>query len=104
MGKVIQVQWSAPNLDEARKICKELVAMHLVACANIIPEAQSIYIWEGNLETSSEAKVYLKTVESKFEEIVSYILEHGSYKLPEITKGALEGYVPYLTWVFNSVS
>ena len=104
MKTFIQIQWTCSTVEEAKKICSSLVERRLIACANIISNVESIYLWKGEVETSSEVKVYLKTVDEKFSAIQAYILEHCSYEVPEILKVAvLDGNPTYLQWLEESL-
>jgi periplasmic divalent cation tolerance protein len=102
---MIQIQWTAPNIDEARTIIRILLESHLIACANIVPNVESHYRWEGELETSTEVKVYLKTEEEHFVEVERVIRKHCSYKVPEIVAfKALAVSHPYEKWVQSEVN
>jgi periplasmic divalent cation tolerance protein len=51
---------TAPNIDEARRIAQELLQQRLVACVNLVPQVESMYVWEGKLETSQEVLMMIK--------------------------------------------
>ena len=99
MEKVIQIEWVAANLEEARSISLSLVEKRLVACAQIVPEIESVYLWKGKIETSKEVKVYLKSSKKHFLQIKEFILRNVSYELPEILQITIEGHAPYLKWI-----
>lgn len=101
--KYIQIYWTCGNLDEARNIARKLVELWLVACANIIPWVESIFLWNNQLDTSQETKVIFKTREECFEEVKKFILDHAKYEVPEILKIAISGgNEEYLNWVSDS--
>ncbi|MBP7074300.1 MAG: divalent-cation tolerance protein CutA [Rhabdochlamydiaceae bacterium] len=81
---MIQIQWTCPTIDEARKVIRILLENKLVACANIISNVESHYRWEGALESSNEVKVYFKTQESRFDMVEQTIRKNCSYQVPEI--------------------
>ncbi|NGX53982.1 MAG: Divalent-cation tolerance protein CutA [Chlamydiae bacterium] len=96
----IQIYWTCGNIEEAREISRYLVQNHLVACANIIPKVESIYLWKEKLETGKEVKVIFKTREEKFEAVKEAILARCSYDVPEILQVPItDGHQPYLNWV-----
>mgnify|MGYP006415254769 CR=1 FL=1 len=70
MGQLVQIHWTCGSLDEARKVSRFLVQERFVACANIIPWVESVYMWEGELHTDQETKVIFKTIEEKFSAVV----------------------------------
>lgn len=103
MEKIVQIQWTAPTMEEARLIARQLVEKRLVACANIIPNVESIYSWEGNLETSQEVKVFLKTRSSLYRQVRDFIQTHCSYKVAEISEIFFgQGNPSYFDWVLSS--
>ncbi len=104
MDQVIQVIWSAAHIEEARQVSRLLLEKKLVACAQILPGIESIYSWKGEIATSLEVKVCLKTVERHFLEIQEFICKNSSYELPEIIKFNVSGLESYLKWVVDSVA
>jgi periplasmic divalent cation tolerance protein len=81
---MIQIQWTCASAEEARKIAYALVEKKLAACVNILPTIESIYLWKEKVETSSEVKVFIKTVKELFPQVSRYIGEHCNYEVPEI--------------------
>ena len=49
------------RLAEAQKIANALLEKRLIACANILPEIHSSYLWKGKLETAKESLLIIKT-------------------------------------------
>ncbi len=99
----IEITWTSGSLDEARKIARRLVEEKLVACAQITPWIESIYIWNDQLETSQESKVVLKTTLDQYELVSKTIREHCSYEVPEILYHVIDGgNAAYLDWVLAS--
>jgi periplasmic divalent cation tolerance protein len=78
MSDFIEIHWTSGSLDEARKVSRYLVQEGIVANAQIIPWFESIYLWNGALETTHE----------KVKEVV---LQNSKYEVPEITYYKIEG-------------
>ncbi|UXR65256.1 divalent-cation tolerance protein CutA [Bdellovibrio bacteriovorus] len=53
-----------PDKACAAQIAKTLLEEKLVGCANIIPGMDSMYWWEGKIETSSEHILILKVLKT----------------------------------------
>jgi len=91
MSEFIEINWTSGSLDEARQVSRYLVQERLVASAQIVPWIESIYMWNGQLETSQESKVVMKTHRDRFDEIKEVILKNCKYQVPEITYSTIEG-------------
>ena len=50
-----------PDIDSARRAAGQFISEGLCACTNILPGAESHYLWDGKLETSTETVMILKT-------------------------------------------
>jgi periplasmic divalent cation tolerance protein len=102
--KVRFVYMTAGNLEEAQRIGRELVAVGLAACVNILPQMSSIYVWEGKLEEASEVVMIAKTVETRVADLIARVKTLHSYSCPCIVSLKVEdGYPPFLEWVAGSV-
>ena len=91
---------TAGSEEEARKIAQYLVEQKLAACVNIVPQVESIYRWQGKIESSREWLLLIKTTAEKFERVRDAIRELHSYDLPECIAVAIEDGSPeYLRWL-----
>ena len=95
---------TAGSQDEARKIASALVDRRLAACVNIIPQIESIYRWEGKVESATEWLLIIKTDVAVFVRLREAINELHSYDVPEcIMMEIADGSVPYLAWIRENV-
>ena len=91
--------------DEARRIAHHLVENQLAACVNLVPRIESIYRWQGKVESSHEWLLLIKTTAGKFVAVRDAIRELHSYELPECIAITIdEGSHEYLQWLEQSVS
>lgn len=105
MTSFIEIHWTCGSLDEARRLCRALVQERLVACAQITPWIESIYLWDSQLETTQESKISLKTSLDLYDKVRHYIEKNCSYEVPEITYTALDGgNESYLSWLEESIA
>jgi periplasmic divalent cation tolerance protein len=96
---------TAGSEDEARKIARSLVERQLAACVNIIPQIESVYRWQGKIESSREWLLLIKTTASQFPAIRAAIQELHSYDLPECIAFNIEqGSPEYLEWIGDSLT
>ena len=95
---------TAGSEEEARKIARHLVEHQLAACVNVVPQIESIYRWEGKVESSREWLLIVKTTAEKFPAVLDAIRELHSYELPEcITINIEDGSPEYIDWLANSL-
>jgi periplasmic divalent cation tolerance protein len=91
--------------EEARKIARHMVEQKLAACVNIIPRVESIYRWQGKIESAQEWLLIIKTTAERFPGVLHAIRALHSYDLPEcISFSVEEGSLPYLQWLDESVT
>jgi periplasmic divalent cation tolerance protein len=95
---------TAGSEDEARKIAQHLVEHQLAACVNIVPRIQSIYRWQGKVESAEEWLLVIKTNAERFPAVRDAIRELHSYDLPECIAVSIEdGSAEYLQWLGDSL-
>ena len=63
----IVVLITSANAEEATRLADMLVASHLAACVQILPQIESVYRWQGTVERAAEVLLIVKTIGSKFE-------------------------------------
>jgi periplasmic divalent cation tolerance protein len=86
--------------EEAQKIARELVERRVAACVNIISPIQSVYRWQGKVESATEWLLLIKTTVQKFPAVRDALGELHSYDLPECIMVAIEeGSPDYLKWI-----
>ena len=84
-------------------IIKALLAQKLAACIQV-HEIGSFYHWDGELNTSTEKLLVIKTTEERYESVEAEILRYHNYETPEIIKIPITGgYQDYLDWVKEEV-
>jgi periplasmic divalent cation tolerance protein len=95
----IAVVTTVGSKDEARTMAHTLVARGLVACAQI-SEIESIYPWNGVIQTEPEYRLLLKTCEAHYDALAQAIRALHSYQLPAVFAHALLHVdAPYAQWI-----
>jgi periplasmic divalent cation tolerance protein len=98
---IVLTTW--PDAESARAATRKLVEEKLAACGNLVPGIESIYRWQGNIETSSEVLVIFKTTTARYAQLEARIRELHSYEVPEILAVPVGAGLPaYLRWVVES--
>jgi periplasmic divalent cation tolerance protein len=92
------------SLEEARSIAQTLVERQLAACVNIVPEVESVYRWQGEVETATEWLLVIKTTADAFDRVRETLSKLNSYELPECIEISIDdGSAAYLEWIGQSV-
>jgi periplasmic divalent cation tolerance protein len=73
-----------PDADSARQIAGQLLADGLVACANILPAIESLFVWEGKADSASEVGVLFKTTSEQLANAIERIGVLHPYETPAI--------------------
>lgn len=95
---------TAANHDQAAQLAGTLVEERLVACATLIPTVESIYRWEGQVESSTETLLLLKTAHDQLAALEARLSELHSYQVPEFLVLDVEsGSHGYLEWLQASL-
>lgn len=90
------------DAEEAGRMGRTLVEERLAACATVIPAVHSIYRWQGEIESSTESLLMLKTSQEKLGALEARLHEMHSYKTPEVLVLPIEaGSQAYLDWLQN---
>src|SRR5271168_5645176 len=96
---------TAGSEEEARKIARHLVERQLAACVNIVAGIESVYRWQGKIESSREWLLLIKTTAERFLAVRDAIRELHSYEVPEcIAINIEEGSAEYLEWLTDSMN
>lgn len=95
---------TAGSQNEARKIAHTLVERRLAACVNIVPQIESIYRWQGKVESATEWLLIIKTQAVAFDRVCEAIKELHSYDLPEcVVMEIAGGEKAYLQWLDENI-
>jgi periplasmic divalent cation tolerance protein len=92
------------NPEEAERLGRTLVEEHLAACSTLIPGVQSIYRWQGNVESATETLLLIKTGPEQLASLEARLRELHSYQTPEFLVLAVDAASQsYLDWMQESL-
>jgi len=104
MTDVRVVLVSGPDRETMRALCRALVEERLVACANLVDGATSVYRWEGSIEETGECLAILKTTEPRLAALEARVLALHPYEVPELVILPVSGgSASYLDWVRDAL-
>lgn len=98
--QVLLVLTQMPDADSAQRMADVLVSSRAAACVNILGACNSVYRWQGKVETAQELPLLIKTTRAAYAQVEALIREHHPYELPEIIAVPVDaGSSAYLQWV-----
>ena len=104
MSDAIVVFMTASSVGEARRIADQLVETRLAACVQVLPEIESIYRWQGEVQREKEVLILVKTTAEQFAELEKSVRAIHSYDTPEIVAVRMSDVSePYRAWLTESV-
>jgi len=81
-----------------------VVVARLAACVQILPEVESVYHWQGNIERAPEILLLAKTTQANFAALEVAVRSLHSYETPEIIALPITAAsAPYLEWLTANV-
>jgi periplasmic divalent cation tolerance protein len=86
--------------DDAVRVTRLLVEERLIACANLLPGARSIYRWNDGVADEREVVVIMKTRKQDWSALQSRLHELHSYDIPECIAVRMAAGAPrYMEWL-----
>ncbi|KAK3038350.1 hypothetical protein RJ639_031446 [Escallonia herrerae] len=127
----IVVYVTVPNKEAGKKLAESIVKEKLAACVNRVPGTcpcycthydfcelclkfderyydvgegiESVYQWQGEIQTDSEELLIIKTRESLLEALTAHVKANHEYEVPEVIALPITGgNLQYLEWIKNS--
>jgi len=90
--------------QEARSIADLLLGERKAACINIVSTVDSLFWWQGKLDSAQESLLIIKTSASLLPEVVNLVKRVHSYEVPEIiAMPIVGGNEDYLKWIDGEI-
>ena len=68
----------------ARELARRLVEERLIACGTVMPGLESTYRWNGEIESTAEVLLVMKTREGLVPRLLERAAELHPYEVPEL--------------------
>lgn len=89
-----------PDEKSAMQLAEALIHRRLAACVNVLSPCVSVYRWQGEIESTGEIPVLIKTRRQHYDRVEQLIKMMHPYELPEVIMVPITGGLPaYLQWV-----
>ena len=100
MPQTLLVITNCPDEESANAIALAVVEAKLAACVNILPRIQSIYRWQGAVESATEIPLFIKSTAASYPALEEAIRRHHPHQVPEIIALPIDRGLPaYLNWL-----
>ena len=100
MTQLIELCTTAASKEDALRIAHALVDRRLAACVQIDGPIESVYRWQGSVESSQEWRVRAKTSKTLLQKVGETVRQMHSYECPElIATEIIGGSDAYLNWL-----
>ena len=94
-----------PDEKVGTDIARHLLEKKLIACANLLPRGQSLYLWKGTLQKEEEHVLLLKTAAHLFNPVQQELEHIHPYECPCILGLAVDqAHLPFMNWISESVA
>jgi periplasmic divalent cation tolerance protein len=88
---------------DAKAFGRTLVEERLAACVNLLAPMESVYRWEGRIETETERQIIVKTSRDRLAALWDRVRETHPYEVPEfVVLQIVDGNEAYLRWIGES--
>lgn len=100
------IVWTTVGISvDAAKLAATLVSEGLAACVNVMGEMASVYRWEGQVSTSRERQLIIKTTLARLPALEARVHALHEYEVPEfIVVPVTGGSEKYLGWIRDSTA
>lgn len=105
MPTTLLVLTNCPDEESANAIALALVEDRLAACVNILPRVQSVYRWQGAVESATEIPLFIKSTATNYPALEAAIRNRHPYQVLEIIALPVERGLPaYLDWIASETT
>lgn len=99
-SQVRSVYMTFPDEESAVRVSSALLQENLIACANLLPGARSLYRWEGEVQDDREVVAFAKTTRERLASLTKRVEELHPYDVPCVVALRVDGGDRrYLEWV-----
>jgi len=96
---------TAADEEEAQLISHVLLKQRKAACINILPGVNSLFWWQGKIDSAQESLLVIKTRSVLLDGIIQLVKEIHSDDVPEIIAlPIIGGNQDYLEWIDRETS
>lgn len=99
-SRPVQVLTTIDSAAAAADLARAVVEARLAACVQIVGPVQSVFWWNGGVQTEEEWQLVAKTTAAAYPRLEALLREVHSYDEPEIIATEIvAGSAGYLAWI-----
>jgi len=96
---------TAPSKEVAEHLAETLLKQYLVAGVSILPKAQSMYHWQGEIVRHEECLLFMHSTKMKWPAIKALIKNIHPYITPcLIALPISDGHPDFMAWIHTSTT
>lgn len=96
----VQIVTTVSSRSEAKQIVEAIVGQRLAACGQVVGPIDSVYWWDGQLESAEEWMCILKSSATYVAEVQAHLRHVHPYDVPEVlVVPVIDGSPAYLEWL-----
>ncbi len=97
---LVLITYPEGETPSADAFAGQIVERKLAACVNVLPDVNSFFHWDGELQAAEESLLIAKTSEATYPNLETYVKKQHPYDEPEVIGLSLDrGSDAYLQWV-----
>lgn len=105
MKNIIILTTTFSTKEDAKQMAASLIEKKIIGCAQVSGPIDSMYHWQGVVESEQEFKLSVKTLPSHAEKTMDAIKEMHPYDVPEIIGEKTDFCsTEYYEWLKNEVA
>jgi periplasmic divalent cation tolerance protein len=103
MQDSLLIAWTTVDTEAAaQRLARDIVESGLAACVQIDAGVESVYRWEGKVQSECEWRLMVKFAAERSSELLAYIEANHPYDVPEWVVVRAEEVAPkYLKWALG---
>lgn len=99
------VYTSFANEADAARVTRVLIEERLIACANLVPGARSLYRWQNEIQDTHEVLCIMKTRKQDWTVLLSRLHDLHPYEVPECVAVRIAAGAPrYMEWLDSALT
>lgn len=104
-ANAVVVLCTAPDRTTAESLAEQALTSKLAACVTLLPNATSLYFWQGKMERAEEVQMLLKCDVHHQQALFALIKQAHPYDVPELLALPVQhGDSDYLSWLHASLA